>query len=84
MVTALKEHMDSFKRQLRDKRFILESLLVNLQHYSHNTPVSSGNQILVKKRKENIDLLCPDVDDSFESIKEMTESIEKRNEDFQT
>ena len=63
LVIALKEHIDSLKRKLRDKQFIIESLLGNLQHYSHNnTSISSGNQILVKKRKENIELLCPEVD----------------------
>ena len=59
-------------------------MLANLQHHSHNTSLSSGNQILVKKCKENIDFLCPDVDDLFESIKEATESIENSNEMFET
>ena len=84
LVNALKEHIDSMKRQLRDKQFIIESLLGNLQHYSHNTSFSNGNQSLVTKRKENIELLCPEVDDSFKSTKEITELIEKSNEDFQT
>ena len=34
MFTALKEHIDSLKRQLRDKQFIIDSLLANLQHHS--------------------------------------------------
>ena len=73
MFTALKEHIDSLKRQLRDKQFIIESLLANLQHHSYNNSLSSGNQILIKKkRKENIDLLRPEVEDSFKSIKETT------------
>ena len=73
MFTALKEHIDSLKRQLRDKQFIIESLLANLQHHYYNNSLSSGNQILIqKKRKENIDLLGPEVDDSFKSIKEIT------------
>ena len=38
----------------------------------------------LKKRKENIDLLCPEADDSFESIKEITESIENSDGNFQT
>ena len=72
MFTALKEHIDSLKRQLRDKQFIIESLLANLQHHYYNNSLSSGNQILIqKKRKENIDLLGPEVD-SFKSIKEIT------------
>ena len=54
LVTALKEHIDSLKRQLRDKRFIIESLLANLQRHSDNTFLGSENQILVKKHKENI------------------------------
>ena len=83
LVNALKEHIDSLKQQLRDKQFIIESLLGNLQHYSHNTSISNENQSLVTKRKENIELLCPEVDDSFESTKEITELIEKSNEDFQ-
>ena len=66
LVIALKEHTDSLKRQIRDKQFIIESLLANLQHHPYNTSFSSGNQILVKKRKENIDLPCPELDDSFE------------------
>ena len=65
-----------------DKQFVNESLLANLQHHTHNTSFSSENQIVVKKRKENIDLLCAEVDDSFESIKEITESIENSKEDF--
>ena len=73
MFTALKEHIDSLKRQLRDKQFIIESLLANLQHHYYNNSLTSGNQILIqKKRKENIDLLGPEVDDSFKSIKEIT------------
>lgn len=73
MFTALKEHIDSLKRQLRDKQFIIDSLLANLQHHYYNNSLSSGNQILIqKKRKENIDLLGPEVDDSFKSIKEIT------------
>ena len=78
LVTALKEHIDSQKRQLRDKQFIIESLLGNLQHHPQNSSLSSGDQILAKKRKENINLLNPEVDDSFESIKEITESIENK------
>ena len=33
-VVALKEHIVSLKQQLRDKQFIIESLLANLQHHS--------------------------------------------------
>ena len=85
LVIALKEHIDSLKQQLRDKQFIIESLLANLQHNSYNTSHSNGNQNLVKKREDNIDLLCPEeVDDLFESIKEITESIENSKEGFQT
>lgn len=72
------------KRQLRNKQFIIESLLENLQHCSHNNSVRSGNQILDKKRKENIDLISPDVDDPFKPITEITESIENSNEEFKT
>ena len=43
LVIALKEHIDSLKRQHRDQQFIIESLLVNLQHHCHNTSLSSGN-----------------------------------------
>ena len=78
LVTALKEHVDSQKRQLRDKQLIIESLLANLQHHPQNNSLSSGDQILVKKRKENINLLNPEVDDSFELVKEITESIENK------
>ena len=84
LVTALEEHIDSLKQQIRDKQFTIESLLANLQNHCHNTFRSSENQILVKKRKENIDLLSPEADDSFKSIKEITESIENSNEDFNT
>ena len=49
MFTALKEHIDSLKRQLRYKQFYIESLLANLQHHSHNTSLSGGNQVLVEK-----------------------------------
>ena len=52
LVIALKVHIDSLKRQLRDKHFIIESLLANLQHHSHNTSISSGKQILVKKKHQ--------------------------------
>ena len=38
----------------------------------------------VKKHEDNIDLLCPEVDDSFESIKDITELIENNKEGFQT
>ena len=38
----------------------------------------------VKKHEDNIDLLCPEVDDSFESIKGITELIENNKEGFQT
>ena len=62
--------------------FVNESLLANLQHHTHNTSFSSENQTAVKKRKENIDFLYAEVDDSFESIKEITESIENSKEDF--
>ena len=82
---ALKEHIDSLKQQLRDKQFIIESLLANLQRHSYNTSLSNGNQNLVKKHEGIIDLLCPaEVDDSFESIKDITESIENNKEGFQT
>ena len=85
LVIALNEHIDSLKQQLRDKQFIIESLLANLQYHSYNTSHSNGNQNLVKKREDNIDLLCPEeVDDLFESIKEITESIENNKEGFQT
>ena len=70
---ALKKHIDSLKQQLGDKQFITESLLANLQHHSYHASLSNGNQILVKKHEENIDLLWPEVDDSFESINEITE-----------
>ena len=67
LVIALNEHIDSLKQQLRDKQFIIESLIANLQHHSYNTSHSNGNQNLVKKREDNIDLLCPEeVDDLFE------------------
>ena len=42
----------------------MNHLLANLQHHSHNNSLSSGNQVLVKKHKENIGLLSPEVDDS--------------------
>ena len=81
----MKEHIDSLKQQLRNKHFVIESLLANLQHYSYNTSLSNGNQNLVKKHEGNIDFLCPaEVDDSFESIKDITESIENNKEGFQT
>ena len=32
---------DSLKPHLRDKQFIIESLVANLQHHSHNTSLSS-------------------------------------------
>ena len=72
LVTALKEHIDSLKQQLRDKQFITESLLANLQHHSQNNSFSSGDQILVKKRKENMNLLSLELHNSFKSIKEIT------------
>ena len=52
LVTALKEHRDSLKRQIRDKHNIIESLFVNLQHLPHNTCLSCENQILVKNAKK--------------------------------
>ena len=80
----MKEHIHSLKQQLRNKHFVIESLLANLQHQSYNTSLSNGNQNLVKKHEGNIDLLCPaEVDDSFESIKDITESIENNKEGFQ-
>ena len=82
LVTALKEHIDSLKRQLRNKQFIIELLLANLQHHSENNSLSNGDQILVKKRQKNINLLSPEVGDSFKSIKEIIESIENNKEDF--
>ena len=45
-----KQHIDSLKQQLRDKQFIIELILANLQHRSYNTTVSTGIQVLVKKR----------------------------------
>ena len=51
LVFGLKEHIDSLKQQLRDKLFIIESLLANLQHYSYNNPFSNENHILVKNTK---------------------------------
>ena len=51
LVIALKEHIDSLKQQLRDKQFIIESLLANLQRHSYNNFLSNGNQILVKKTR---------------------------------
>ena len=80
----MKEHIDSLKQQLRNKHFVIESLLANLQHHSYNISLSNGNQNLVKKHKDNIDLLCPaEVDDSFELIKDITESTENNKEGFQ-
>ena len=49
LVIALKEPIN---RQLRDKQFIIGSLLVNLQHHSHINSLSGGKQILVKKTKK--------------------------------
>lgn len=57
LVTALKEHTDGLKRQFRANHFIIESLFVDLKYHSHNTSVSSGNQIFVKKTPKNIDLV---------------------------
>ena len=45
---VLKEHIDSLKRQLSDKHFIIERLLANLQHHSHKTSLNSGDQISIK------------------------------------
>ena len=84
LIIALKKHIDSLKQQLGDKQFITESLSANLQHHSYHASLSNGNQILVKKHEKNIDLLWPEVDDSFESINEITESIENNKEGFQT
>ena len=58
LVIALKVHIDSLKRQLRDKHFIIESLLANLQRHSHNTSISSGKQILVKKKTPRKISIC--------------------------
>ena len=52
MFTALKEHIDSLKRQFRDKQFIIESLLANLQHHYYNNSLSSGNQILIQNKTQ--------------------------------
>ena len=52
LVTALKEHINSLKGQLRNKRFIMESLIPNLQHRYHATIVSSRNQILGKMHRK--------------------------------
>ena len=49
LVIALKEPIN---RHLRDKQFIIGSLLVNLHHHSHINSLSSGKQILVKKTKK--------------------------------
>lgn len=49
LVIALKEPIN---RQLRDKQFIIGSLLMNLQHHSHINSLSGGKQILVKKTKK--------------------------------
>ena len=81
---VLKEHIDSLKRQLSDKHFITERLLANLQHHSHNTSLSSGDQISIKNPQKNIDLVCAKVDNSTLLITEITESIEKSTEEFKT
>ena len=80
---VLKEHIDSLKRQLSDKHFIIEWLLANLQHHSHNTSLSSGDQISIKNPKK-VDLVCAKVDNSTLLITEITESIEKSTEEFKT
>ena len=80
----MKEHIDSLKRQLSDKHFITERLLANLQHHSHNTSLSSGDQISIKNPPKNIDLVCAKVDNSTLLITEITESIEKSTEEFKT
>ena len=54
----------------------MELLIGDLQYFSHNTSLSGGNHILVKKRKENIDLLSREVDHLFKSVIEITESTE--------
>ena len=79
----MKEHIDSLKRQLKDKQFIIESLLADLQHRSRNTTRGSGNQVLVKMQR-SYRFLSLEVDDSFKSIKEIRESIENSNEDLKT
>ena len=80
----MKEHIDSLKRQLSDKHFIIEWLLANLQHHSHNTSPSSGDQISIKNPPKNIDLVRAKVDNSTLLITEITESIEKSTEEFKT
>ena len=74
LVTAFKEHRDRLKRQLRDKHVIIESLLVNLQHLSHNTCLSCGNQILVKNAKKIS--ICSAQNQLFCHLNQLKKSIE--------
>ena len=81
VVIALKEYKDSLKQQLRDKQFITESLLANLQHHSYSTSLSNENQILVKKQEDNIDLLCP-AEIHLNQLKKLQNQLKIRNKVF--
>lgn len=56
----------------------MESLLANFQDRSHTAIGNSGKQLLDKTYTENIDLVSPDVDGSFKSVIEITESTRRQ------
>ena len=62
----------------------MESLLANFQDRSHTAIGNSEKQLLDKTYTENIDLVSPDVDGSFKSVIEITESTEDSSEEFKT
>ena len=62
----------------------MDSLLANFQDRSHTAIGNSGKQLLDKTYTENIDLVSPDVDGSFKSVIEITESTEDSSEEFKT
>ena len=56
----------------------MESLLANFEDRSHTAIGDSGKQLLDKICTENIDLVSPDVDGSFKSVIEITESTRRQ------
>ena len=54
LITALKKHIQSLKKQLNEKQKIIETLLKNIRNCSYNNIIANGNHKVDKVSFENL------------------------------